>query len=89
MFADTPWDRNGVYSGNIIIDDDGIPTAVYTGNVAGHAKTYGVCARSFDGFVTWNKTDCSAECRDSKLWVPAGASPCHACVAAGARRATL
>jgi C-terminal processing protease CtpA/Prc len=35
MFADTPWDKAGVYSGNIIIGDDGVPTAVYTGNVAG------------------------------------------------------
>ena len=58
MFADTPWDSAGVYSGNIAIGADGIPTAVYTGNVAGHAKTFGVCARSFDGFVTWNKTNC-------------------------------
>jgi hypothetical protein len=24
----------------------------------GSAKTYGVCARSYDGFVSWNKTDC-------------------------------
>ena len=58
MFADTKWDSSGVYSGNIIIGDKGIPTAVYTGNVRGHAETYGICASSYDGFVTWNKTDC-------------------------------
>ena len=58
MFADTPWDAAGVYSGNIAIGADGVPTAVYTGNVAGHAKTFGVCAKSFDGFVTWDKSVC-------------------------------
>lgn len=63
MFADTAWDSNGVYSGNIIIGKDGIPVAVYTGNVNGHAKTCGVCARSFDGFITWNKTDCMDQSR--------------------------
>ena len=82
MFADTPWDSAGVYSGNIAIGADGIPTAVYTGNVAGHAKTFGVCARSFDGFVTWNKTDCMDASRrpnaaspvnwDTFVWKDAG-----------------
>lgn len=58
MFADTPWDSAGVFSGNIVFGKDGIPTALYTGNVAGHAKTYGVCARSTDGLVTWSKSVC-------------------------------
>ena len=58
MFADGPWDSAGVFSGNIIFGEDGIPTALYTGNVAGHAKTYGVCARSVDGLVTWSKSVC-------------------------------
>ena len=35
MWPDSPYDRKGVYSGNIIIDDEGIPTAFYTGNIDG------------------------------------------------------
>ncbi len=55
MWPDTPYDRKGVYSGNVIIDDDGVPTAFYTGNVAGHEESYGMRARSLDGFLTWDK----------------------------------
>jgi beta-fructofuranosidase len=39
----------------MVIDDEGVPTAPYTGNVAGHRETYGMLARSTDGFRTWQK----------------------------------
>ncbi len=55
IWPDSPHDRGGVYSGNMAIDDDGIPTALYTGNVAGHRECYGMQARSRDGFLTWEK----------------------------------
>ena len=55
LWPDSPYDKGGVYSGNVVIDDDGVPTALYTGNVAGHRETYGVLARSRDGFRTWQK----------------------------------
>jgi len=55
LWSDTRYDRNGVYSGNMVIDDKGIPTALYTGNVAGHKETYGMLARSRDGLLTWEK----------------------------------
>jgi len=55
LWPDTPFDRNGVYSGNVVIDEQGNPAALYTGNVAGHRETYGMLARSTDGFRTWQK----------------------------------
>jgi len=55
LWPDTPHDRGGCYSGNMVIDDRGVPTALYTGNVAGHRETYGMLARSTDGFLTWQK----------------------------------
>lgn len=56
IWPDSKYDRGGVYSGNMVIDDAGVPTALYTGNVAGHRETYGILARSTDGFRTWHKT---------------------------------
>lgn len=55
IWPDSKYDRGGVYSGNMVIDDNGVPTALYTGNVAGHRETYGMQARSTDGWVTWHK----------------------------------
>ncbi|MHC4202614.1 MAG: glycoside hydrolase family 32 protein, partial [Planctomycetota bacterium] len=55
IWPDSRHDRGGVYSGNMVIDDEGVPTALYTGNVAGHRETYGMLARSTDGFRTWQK----------------------------------
>ena len=55
LWPDTKYDRGGVYSGNCIIGDDGIPNIFYTGNVRGHGETYGIRARSRDGFLTWEK----------------------------------
>jgi sucrose-6-phosphate hydrolase SacC (GH32 family) len=55
LWPDSPHDRGGVYSGNVVIDDRNVPTALYTGNVAGHQETYGMLARSTDGWVTWQK----------------------------------
>ena len=56
LWPDTPYDRAGVYSGNTVIDSQGFPCALYTGNVAGHGETYGMLARSTDGWITWQKT---------------------------------
>lgn len=55
LWPDSPYDRGGVYSGNVFIDNDGFPCALYTGNVAGHGETYGMLARSTDGWITWQK----------------------------------
>ena len=55
IWPDSKYDRGGVYSGNVVIDDKGFPAALYTGNVGGHRETYGMLARSTDGFVTWTK----------------------------------
>ncbi|NQU20810.1 MAG: glycoside hydrolase family 32 protein [Candidatus Nealsonbacteria bacterium] len=55
IWPNSPHDRGGVYSGNMVIDDDGVPTALYTGNVRGHAECYGMQARSHDGMLTWKK----------------------------------
>ena len=55
IWPDSKYDRGGVYSGNMVIDDKGVPTALYTGNVRGHAECYGMQARSHDGFLTWKK----------------------------------
>jgi len=55
LWPDTQYDKNGVYSGNMVIDDNGVPTALYTGNVSGHKECYGMLARSYDGMLTWEK----------------------------------
>ena len=55
MWPDRRYDVAGVYSGNTFIDDDGFPCALYTGNVGGHDETYGILARSTDGWLTWHK----------------------------------
>ena len=54
MWPDTPWDREAVFSGNQVIDDQGIPTFIYTGN-SSHPTARGVMARSGDGMLTWQK----------------------------------
>ena len=55
IWPDSPYDKNGVYSGNTVIDDQGIATALYTGNVNGHKESYGILARSYDGLLSWKK----------------------------------
>jgi len=55
LWPDSPYDREGVYSGNTFVDGDGFLCALYTGNVAGHRETYGILARSTDGGLTWQK----------------------------------
>lgn len=55
LWPDTPEDRGGVYSGNTFVDPQGRLCALYTGNVSGHAETYGILARSADEGVTWRK----------------------------------
>ncbi|MCX6344054.1 MAG: GH32 C-terminal domain-containing protein [Armatimonadetes bacterium] len=55
LWPDTKYDRNGVYSGNTIVDDTGILNAFYTGNVRGHEECYGMRAWSKDGGLTWEK----------------------------------
>ncbi|MCX6872777.1 MAG: GH32 C-terminal domain-containing protein [Verrucomicrobia bacterium] len=55
MWPDIPQDRGGIYSGNTFIDDNGDLCALYTGNVRSTDETYGILARSTDGFVTCTK----------------------------------
>ena len=55
LSPDISQDRNGVYSGNAFVADDGSLAAIYTGNVGGHEETYGVLARSRDDGLTWQK----------------------------------
>jgi len=55
IWPDSPYDKNGVYSGNTVIDDQGIPAALYTGNVNGHKESYGLLAKSYDGLLSWEK----------------------------------
>lgn len=55
IWPDTQYDRNGVFSGNTVIADNGNPTALYTGNVSNHQESYGMIAWSEDGFLTWKK----------------------------------
>jgi len=47
LWPDSSYDRKGVYSGNVIIDDEGIPTALYTGNIAGGDEAYGMTKVTF------------------------------------------
>ena len=55
IWPDTPEDRAGAFSGNTFIDDNGDLCALYTGNVHEHGETYGILARSTDGFATCTK----------------------------------
>jgi beta-fructofuranosidase len=55
MRPDTPYDRNGVCSGNTVINDDGVPTAIYTGKIVDQAETYTMMATSTDGLINWKK----------------------------------
>jgi len=66
MSPDTVYDNEGVRSGNVFIDDDGIPTAIYTGTGLAMGpgwrgrkrqaiRQYGLMAKSTDGMVTWKK----------------------------------
>ena len=60
---DTPYDSAGVFSGNVAIDEvTGAATAIYTGEVDGHKKTYGLCARS-DDLIDWRKEVCLDDAR--------------------------
>jgi len=54
LWPDTEYDSLGVYSGNMVIDDNGIPTVLYTGSAA-PGVTYGLMARSYDDLLTWEK----------------------------------
>ena len=54
LWPDTPYDRNGVFSGNTFIHDGKIH-GLYTGNVSEHGETYGMLAWSDDGGVTFKK----------------------------------
>ena len=55
IWPDTRYDREGVYSGNTVVDANGDLCALYTGNVAGHRETYGMLARSRDGGLVFEK----------------------------------
>jgi sucrose-6-phosphate hydrolase SacC (GH32 family) len=82
LWPDTEFDNNGVYSGNLVIDDAGIPTALYTGNTFTRKKTYGMLARSYDGLLTWEKkmvmdddqrpNDASPVHWDAQIWKEEG-----------------
>jgi beta-fructofuranosidase len=55
LWPDTPYDRNGVYSGNTFVDDEGNLCALYTGNVDTHKESYGILAFSTDDGLHWQK----------------------------------
>ena len=55
IWPDSPQERLGAYSGNTIIDDNGDLCALYTASVRDHDETYGILARSTNGFVTCTK----------------------------------
>ena len=45
-----------MFSGNCVIDDDGVPTFIYTGRGSeGRSTATGILARSYDGMLTWEK----------------------------------
>ncbi len=69
-------DQDGCWTGSAVLDDDGVPTFLYTG-----VKPQVQClARSRDGMLTWDKPDCNpviaapppgidqANFRDPCLW---------------------
>ncbi len=55
LWPDTEYDRMGVYSGNMFVDDNGDLCGLYTGNVRNHDETYGMLIRSTDGGLTFEK----------------------------------
>ena len=55
VWPDTRYDRRGVYSGNMFVDDKGNLCGLYTGNVRGHRETYGMLVRSTDGGLSFQK----------------------------------
>jgi beta-fructofuranosidase len=52
-WADCDLDVNGIWLMNHFIDDDGIPSVIYTG--LGTARKYGVLARSHDDLLTYGE----------------------------------
>ena len=72
LWPDIPQDRNGVYSGNTFVTDDGSLAAIYTGNVDGHKETNGVLAHSSDDGLTWHK-----QCVMDNSQRPNADSPVH------------
>ena len=55
IYADTPWDEHGVFSGNCAFNgSDPNPICIYSNNPC----NIGVCATSKDGWVTWEKRAC-------------------------------
>ena len=55
IWPDSPYDKNGAYSGNAFICDDGTPAVMYTGNINELEESYGMLARSSDNMLTWEK----------------------------------
>ncbi len=55
IWPDTQYDRRGVYSGNMFVDNKGNLCGLYTGNVGGHGETYGMLVRSMDGGLSFQK----------------------------------
>ncbi len=55
LWPDSAYDREGVYSGNTFVLNDGSLGALYTGNVSGHQEAYGILAHSTDKGLTWQK----------------------------------
>lgn len=53
IWPDSPFDRTAAFSGNVVIDDRGVPTALYTGN-DNHRDALGVHARSTDGMISFS-----------------------------------
>ncbi len=53
VWPDTEYDRWGVYSGNMFVDDNGNLCGLYTGN--GHGAIYGMLIRSTDRGLTFEK----------------------------------
>ena len=55
IWPDSSCERQGVGPGNVFVDDQGVPTAIYTGIVNGQKETYGYIARSSDEMLSWDK----------------------------------
>jgi beta-fructofuranosidase len=83
LWPDTEYDRNGVYSGNSFVDDQGQLCLAYTGNVDGHKCTFGMLARSHDAGKTFAKKMVLDNCQrpnekspvhwDGQVWRDEGA----------------
>ena len=56
IYADSPWDARGVFSGNCAFNgtDNPDPICIYSNNPC----SIGVCATSTDGWITWEKRAC-------------------------------